>query len=69
MSSKSLSNRLSGLPSNKTNDDLRVALESLLAGVQAALDSITAKLDADAGVTDTNYTATAQAALATKITR
>jgi len=66
MSSKSLSNRLSGLPSNKTNDDLRVALESLLAGVQAALDSITAKLDADAGV---NYTATAQAALATKITR
>lgn len=38
--------------------DLLLSIQTDLAALRAAVVAITAKLDADAGVTDTNYAAT-----------
>ena len=50
---ESLKTRLSGASTVQAEKDVRVLLQALLDGVQA----IAAKLDADGGVTDTNYAA------------
>lgn len=48
-----VSQRIAALSSKKDADELRVLLEALINGLRV----VTAKLDADATVTDTNYTA------------
>ena len=48
-----ISQRISVLSNKKDADELRVLLESLVDGIRV----IAGKLDADAGVTDTNYKA------------
>jgi hypothetical protein len=56
----SISTRLGNGPQVK-KPDLRVLLDDArldLAALRAAIVAITAKLDADGGVTDTNYAAT-----------
>ena len=53
MATESVAVRASKLASGKDQEELRILLAALLAGLQM----VTAKLDADAGVTDTNYTA------------
>lgn len=60
MALESVAVRVSKLANGKDAEELRALLGSLIDGLQA----LTAKLDADAGVTDTNYAAT----LATYIT-
>lgn len=53
MAIESIAVRVSKLANGKDQEELRILLTNLLSGLQA----LTAKLDADAGVTDTNYTA------------
>lgn len=53
MPSESVTERVSRLAVGKDQEELRVLLGSIVDALQA----ITAKLDADAGVTDTNYAA------------
>lgn len=53
MALEKISERVNRLPDGASAQELRILLEALLDGVRA----ITLKLDADAGVTDTNYTA------------
>jgi hypothetical protein len=48
-----LKNRLGALANSNDADELRKALEALIDGIRV----VTAKLDADGTVTDTNYTA------------
>ena len=48
-----LSQRIAAVASKKDADELRVIFEKLIDGIRV----VTAKLDADATVTDTNYTA------------
>ena len=55
MAIESVAQRLNATNLDKmTERELRILLAALVDGLQA----VTAKLDADAGVTDTNYTAT-----------
>ena len=55
MAIESVAQRLNATGLDKmTERELRILLAALVDGLQA----VTAKLDADAGVTDTNYTAT-----------
>jgi hypothetical protein len=49
-----ISKRINALPDLAEARELRFLLNGLVDGIRA----VTAKLDADAGVTDTNYTAT-----------
>lgn len=49
--------RINQLPDQREAQELKFLLDSIVDGIRA----ITLKLDADAGVTDTNYTATLDA--------
>lgn len=49
-----ISKRINALPDLAEARELRFLLNGLVDGIRA----VTAKLDADAGVTDTNYTST-----------
>lgn len=56
-----ISSRLTGWTLTAEERSLRILLEAAqddLAALRAAIVGITAKLDADVGVTDTNYAAT-----------
>jgi hypothetical protein len=70
MSTESISSRCNAIADVQANRNLQVLLQSMLADIaaqKAAIAAVTAKLDADAGVTDTNYAATCNsAALKTK---
>lgn len=44
--------RVAALTNNQDSKELKILLDALVDGIRV----ITAKLDADAGVTDTNYT-------------
>lgn len=57
MGIESVAHRTSKLANGKDAEELR----ALLAAVVDALQAVAAKLDADAGVTDTNYGATVAA--------
>jgi hypothetical protein len=63
MPAESLKLRLQDISDPRTKETVRIALAALLDGVQAAFAQLTAKLDADAGVTDVNYASTNAAIL------
>ncbi len=57
----SIKNQLAHINDKQEEKDLRVLFESFradTAALRASIVAITAKLDADGGVTDTNYAAT-----------
>lgn len=53
MPAELISQRINSLSNDKDAQELRVAINALIDGIRV----VTAKLDADATVTDTNYTA------------
>lgn len=53
MAIESIVRRINGLPPGQHTDEYRVLLLAILQGMQ----TVAAKLDNDAGVTDTNYLA------------
>lgn len=53
MAATVLKDRLAALSNGHDSDELRIAINALVDGIRV----VTAKLDADATVTDTNYTA------------
>lgn len=63
MPAESLKVRMSGFPPGQEFTDQRIVNQALLDGIQAAIATLCAKLDADAGVTDTNYATLVNAAL------
>ncbi|MGE0383417.1 MAG: hypothetical protein AB7N65_14205 [Vicinamibacterales bacterium] len=65
---ESIATRLAKVPDSMTVKEIRPLLNAVLADLTAlrtAVTAITAKLDADAGVTDTNYAATCNPAALT----
>lgn len=59
---------MASIDANTEHEDERAVLDAILADItalRAAVVAITAKLDADAGVTDTNYAATCDPAALT----
>ena len=59
---------MASIDANTEHEDERAVLDAILADItalRAAVVAITAKLDADAGVTDTNYVATCDPAALT----
>lgn len=57
---ESVVQRVNKISNNKDKEEIIKLLQSVvtdLTAVKASIGGITAKLDADAGVTDTNYTA------------
>lgn len=67
MAAESVKQRMSSMTSQKDNDQLRILLQAQYDALVAVIAQMGAKLDADAGVTDTNYAALAAASIATKI--
>lgn len=66
--SESINARLQGVPDYREAQQLKFLLDAILADITALRASIlliTAKLDADATVTDTNYAATCDPAALT----
>ena len=58
--SKSINNRLAEIPDPRTVENLRPLFEAIFADLTAInswQDTLRTKLNADAGVTDTNYAA------------
>jgi len=81
MPAESVKTRINALPPEQSREDLRLliqaqydALTAVIASISTALLALTAKLDADVGVTDVNYASTINpsptlaATIATKIT-
>lgn len=68
MPAESIKTRLNALPPEQSADNLRIITQAQYDALVAVIAQITAKLDADAGVTDTNYAALSAAVIATKIT-
>lgn len=65
---ESINERLHGVPDYREAQQLKFLLDAMLADITALRASIlliTAKLDADVGVTDTNYAATCNPAALT----
>lgn len=65
---ESIKQRCSGMSPGDTTEQIRAVQLAILAdltALRAAVVAITAKLDADAGVTDTNYAATCNPAALT----
>lgn len=60
MAAELISQRINALANDKDAQELRILLNALIDGIRV----VTAKLDADAGVTDTNYTAVFDAVIA-----
>ena len=52
---ESIKQRMAAYPDKKTAEELTRLFQADNATLRAAITGITAKLDADAGVTDTNY--------------
>ena len=70
MANQSVKQRTNALANHRDGEQMRHVLTNLLADVTAIRASIlliTAKLDADGGVTDTNYAATTNPAALTTI--
>lgn len=60
MATEKISSRLTAITDQAEERSLRILLEALqddVAALRASIVGITAKLDADVGVTDTNYAA------------
>lgn len=60
MAAELISQRINALANDKDAQELRILLNALIDGIRV----VTAKLDADATVTDTNYTAVFDAVIA-----
>lgn len=67
MPAESIKTRFSGMPPGEPTDELRVLVQAQYDALVAVVAQITAKLDADATVTDTNYASLSAAVIATKI--
>lgn len=68
MATEKISSRLVGMLNTQDEQNFRILLNAAqddLAALRAAIVAITAKLDADAGVTDTNYASTCNPAALT----
>ena len=67
MPAESVKIRISALPPEQSREDLRLLIQAQYDALVAVIAQVTAKLDADATVTDTNYAALSAAVIATKI--
>ena len=68
--SESIKQRINAIPDNLTGRELKKVLDAILVDMTAlrtSITAVTAKLDADAGVTDTNYASTCNPAALTTI--
>ena len=64
---ESVKARLNALPSEQSREDLRILIQAQFDTLVAVIAQITAKLDADAGVTDTNYAALSAAVISARL--
>lgn len=64
---ESIKARLSALPPEQAREDLRVLIQAQFDTLVAVIAQITAKLDADATVTDTNYASLSAAVIAARM--
>lgn len=67
MPAESIKTRTNAFPPEPVREDLRLLIQAQYDALTAVIAQMGAKLDADAGVTDTNYAALAAAVIATKI--
>lgn len=65
---ESIKARLSALPPEQSREDLRILLQTYFDTLVAVIAQVTAKLDADATVTDTNYASTSAAVITARLT-
>lgn len=70
MASQSIKQRTNAMANHRDGEQMRHVLTNILAditAIRASILLITAKLDADAGVTDTNYASTTNPAALTTL--